>query len=77
MVRIYLSLMLLVCGMGATAQQDYYVFIQETSRQPFYVRMGEESHSSSAEGHISVLALQLHRQEEYIPLRDSIQQSCR
>ena len=52
MTRIYLSLMVLVCGMGAMAQQDYYVFIQETSRQPFYVRMGEESHSSSAEGHI-------------------------
>src|SRR5687767_11450506 len=52
MMRIYLSLMVLVCTMGAMAQQDYYVFIQETSRQPFYVRMGEESHSSSAEGHI-------------------------
>ena len=52
MMRIYLTLMVLVCGMAAMAQKDYYVFIQETSRQPFYVRMGEESHSSSAEGHI-------------------------
>lgn len=52
MMRIYLTLMVLVCGMGAIAQQDYYVFIQEPSRLPFYVRMGEESHSSSAEGHI-------------------------
>jgi hypothetical protein len=33
-------------------QQDYFVFIQETARQPFYVRMGEISHSSSATGHI-------------------------
>lgn len=35
-------------------QQEYFVFIQETSRQPFYVRMGEVSHSSSATGHIIV-----------------------
>lgn len=33
-------------------QQEYFVFIQESSRQPFYVRMGEVSHSSSATGHI-------------------------
>ena len=43
---------MLACGFGAMAQQEYYIFIQEPSRQPFYVRMGEESHSSSAEGHI-------------------------
>ena len=52
MKRIYLSIMVLSCGLGAIAQQEYYIFIQEPSRQPFYVRMGEESHSSSAEGHI-------------------------
>ena len=52
MKRIYLSLIVLVCGTGIMAQQDYYIFIQEPSHQPFYVRMGEESHSSSAEGHI-------------------------
>src|SRR4026208_1111577 len=52
MKRIYLSLIVLVCGTGAISQQDFYIFIQEPSHQPFYVRMGEESHSSSAEGHI-------------------------
>ena len=52
MKRIYLSLIALVCGTGTMAQQDFYIFIQEPSHQPFYVRMGEESHSSSAEGHI-------------------------
>lgn len=52
MKRIYLSIMVLVCGWGAMAQQDFYIFIQEPSRLPFYVRMGQESHSSSAEGHI-------------------------
>ena len=52
MKRIYLSIMVLACCMKALAQQEYYIFIQEPSRQPFYVRMGQESHSSSAEGHI-------------------------
>jgi hypothetical protein len=52
MKRIYLSLIVLVCANMVTAQQDFYIFIQEPSHQPFYVRMGEESHSSSAEGHI-------------------------
>jgi len=52
MKLIYLSLIALVCGTGTMAQQDFYIFIQEPSHQPFYVRMGEESHSSSAEGHI-------------------------
>ena len=52
MKRIYLSLIALVCGTGTMAQQDFYIFIQEPAHQPFYVRMGEESHSSSAEGHI-------------------------
>ena len=52
MKRIYLSLIALVLGTVTMAQQDFYIFIQEPSHQPFYVRMGEESHSSSAEGHI-------------------------
>src|SRR5690349_7358852 len=52
MKRIYLSIMVLACCLKALAQQEYYIFIQEPSRQPFYVRMGQESHSSSAEGQI-------------------------
>jgi hypothetical protein len=31
---------------------QHFVFIQEPSKQPFYVRIGEESHSSSASGHL-------------------------
>jgi hypothetical protein len=52
MKRIYLTIMVLASSLGAMAQQEYYIFIQEPSRQPFYVRMGQESHSSSAEGHV-------------------------
>jgi hypothetical protein len=57
MKRISLSIMVLVCFLQAAAQQEYYIFIQEPSRQPFYVRMGQESHSSSAEGHIILAKL--------------------
>jgi hypothetical protein len=57
MKRISLSIMVLVCFLQAVAQQEYYIFIQEPSRQPFYVRMGQESHSSSAEGHIILAKL--------------------
>jgi len=52
MKRIYLSLIVLMCGISTVAQQDFYIFIQEPTHQPFYVRMGEVSYSSSAEGHI-------------------------
>jgi len=40
------------------AQQDYFVFIQEPAGQPFYVRMGETSYSSSAVGHLILSSLQ-------------------
>ena len=39
------------------AQQEYFVFIQEPAGQPFYVRMGEHSYSSSAGGHIILSSL--------------------
>ena len=52
MKRFYLGLIVLMSGLAGSAQQEFYIFIQEPSRQPFYVRMGEENHSSSAEGHL-------------------------
>lgn len=59
MNRNFLIAVLILLGVGAHAQQqqEYYVFIQENARQPFYVRMGEVSHSSSATGHIIVSQL--------------------
>lgn len=54
MNRIFLiaSVLFFSVNVKSQQQQEYYVFIQETSRQPFYVRTGEVSHSSSATGHI-------------------------
>ncbi|RYZ42110.1 MAG: hypothetical protein EOP49_28520 [Sphingobacteriales bacterium] len=59
MNRNFLIAVLLLLGVEAQAQQqqEYYVFIQETAQQPFYVRMGDVSHSSSATGHIIVSRL--------------------
>lgn len=49
-------ILLLLLGFSGTgelkAQQDYFVFIQQPQGQPFYVRMGEDSYSSSATGHL-------------------------
>lgn len=44
--------LLMLVSQFAIAQQDYYVFIQQPTGKPFYVRMGEESYSSSATGHL-------------------------
>lgn len=52
MKRIFLSIIMAISFQQLSAQLDYFVFIQETSGQPFYVRIGEDSHSSSAEGHL-------------------------
>lgn len=54
MNRIFLIAAVLFFSVNVKSQQpqEYYIFIQETSRQPFYVRTGEVSHSSSATGHI-------------------------
>ncbi|MBL7696791.1 MAG: hypothetical protein JNK79_01475 [Chitinophagaceae bacterium] len=59
MNRILLIAVVLFFSLNVKSQQqqEYFVFIQETSRQPFYVRMGEVSHSSSATGHIIVSQL--------------------
>jgi hypothetical protein len=52
MKRISFVLVLLIGGFELVAQQQYFVFIQESKGQPFYVRIKEDSHSSSAIGHI-------------------------
>jgi len=43
------------------AQQERFVFVQDPARQPFYVRIGEHSYSSSMGGHLIVS-----------PVRDSV-----
>lgn len=53
---IYTMVPLLFC-INLFAQKDYFIFIQNTSGQPFYVRMGEKSFSSSVGGHIILAGL--------------------
>jgi hypothetical protein len=42
----------ILLSMKLHAQQDYFVFIHQPEGQPFYVRMQEDSYSSSATGHL-------------------------
>lgn len=58
-MRIFFGVIMLFISSHVFSQ--HFVFIQEPSKQPFYVRIGEESHSSSASGHL-VLA----------PVKDSL-----
>ena len=53
-ISFIVSLLLSVATLG---QQEYFVFIQQPQGHPFYVRMQEESHSSSASGHLILSTL--------------------
>lgn len=52
MKRYILGIVMMMSCYDMIAQQQYFVFIQDPLGQPFYVRIKEESHSSSATGHI-------------------------
>lgn len=44
-------------SISASAQQNWFLFIQSESNQPFYVRIGETIHSSSSVGHLTINGL--------------------
>jgi|GEM_PF-5294234 len=48
MKRIIFSLAFFVISLRISAQQEYFMFIQEEAGQPFYVRIGEKNYSSSS-----------------------------
>ncbi|MEO8584129.1 MAG: hypothetical protein ABI415_10050 [Flavitalea sp.] len=58
MKRFLLSGLLVFSAFLGFGQQLYFVFIQDTSREPFYVRMGDKSFSSSAYGHLILSKMQ-------------------
>lgn len=47
----------LVCTAAAIAQSTHYIYIQSEQRSPFYVRMGQQTFSSSAFGHLILSGL--------------------
>src|ERR1700761_1365638 len=51
MSKVSLVIILLLQA-GSSFAQKYFVFIDAENRQPFYVRVDSEFHSSSAEGHL-------------------------
>lgn len=54
----YLFLVLLLCiELAAYTQQNRFVFIQAPQQQPFYVRVGDKTFSSSAFGHLVIPGL--------------------
>jgi hypothetical protein len=58
MKRFICYIISFLCCSHLFAQKDQYIFIQQGSGQPFYVRMGEKSFSSSSGGHIILSDLQ-------------------
>ncbi len=57
MKQFFFGVLLISCWVQARSQQDHFIFIQDVSRQPFYARLGGESHSSSAGGHLILASL--------------------
>ncbi|HRE52874.1 MAG TPA: DUF4476 domain-containing protein [Flavitalea sp.] len=57
MKRIIFSLAFFVISLRISAQQEYFMFIQEEAGQPFYVRIGEKNYSSSSVGHVLISSL--------------------
>jgi hypothetical protein len=55
--RIAFILLCVHGSISATAQQNWFLFIQSESNQPFYVRIGETIHSSSSVGHLIINGL--------------------
>lgn len=56
MKRIVVIFLLMVSCAGYT-QSGNFLFIEELGRQPFYLRMGDQSYSSSAGGHLILAGL--------------------
>src|ERR1700722_6997323 len=51
MFKFGLVVLFFLLAVGCSAQ-NYFVFIDASNRQPFYVRLDSQFYSSSAEGHI-------------------------
>lgn len=52
-IAFVISLLTMSCTF-ASAQQDYFIFIWSENAQPFYVRLSEQTYSSSAIGHLVI-----------------------
>jgi hypothetical protein len=50
------AILLFFCGsllwLGASAQKVYFIYLQSDNQSPFYVKMGEKLHSSTASGYL-------------------------
>jgi Domain of unknown function (DUF4476) len=52
MKKLYLGLLFLFVQQAASSQKVFFIYIQSESGQPFYVKLSEKTHNSSASGYI-------------------------
>jgi hypothetical protein len=52
MNRLVLGLLFFVCCSTASAQKIYFIYLQSESDQPFYVKLNNRVHSSTASGYL-------------------------
>ncbi|MGQ0740025.1 MAG: DUF4476 domain-containing protein [Bacteroidota bacterium] len=52
MNRIFLCFSFLIFSFAASSQKVYFIYLQSESGQPFYVKLNERIHSSSASGYL-------------------------
>jgi hypothetical protein len=51
-MKAVVSICFLFLGLAGFSQRQYYVLVESEKSQPFYVRIGETIHNSSAVGHV-------------------------
>lgn len=52
MNRILISLLVLISSQHVNSQKDYFVYLQSEGGQPFFVRMNDQTYSSSSTGYL-------------------------
>ena len=54
MYRLLLLIVVSVCSLTVTAQQNHFIYIQTDNKQAFYVRVNEKYYSSSSTGYMII-----------------------
>src|SRR6478672_7919331 len=54
MYRLLLLIVVSVCSLTVTAQQNHFIYLQTDNRQTFYVRVNEKYYSSSSTGYMII-----------------------
>ncbi|MCR6720247.1 MAG: hypothetical protein NVV59_08090 [Chitinophagaceae bacterium] len=52
MNRILISLLALILSQHVSAQKDYFLYLQSEGGQPFFIRMNDQTYSSTSNGYL-------------------------